>query len=501
MNKPIYSSKKSLLWLVQTASYWSAASAFHPRAAATAKSLQQCLLSAVGGEAVRVRVPSDAGFESDHVRPYNLNYPWAPAAVTYPTEASEVAKIVICASEHGRNVQARSGGHDYTNKCIGGGNGAVVIDVKNLNKVQVDSGGIATIGSGNRLRDVAEKLHANGKRFMPHGSSPTVGIGGHAIVGGLGLHSRLLGTSMDVMTGAEVVLANGTIVFASETENSDLYWAIRGAGASFGIVTSFKFQTKPEPENVVNFSYTVSSTNPAKLSAAFKAYHHITSNRNLDRRLSSAVIISKDTLIISGAFFGPNSDYAALDFGSQIPGVTNQTFKTDLSWMSHMDGTFKSIEAIFPEQSYFYAKDTAIAYFALPSNKTIDAVFEHLASAEPGTDNWFVLIDLYGGAANRAETKAMSYPHRNLAYFFTLYATSESETTSATHKFAERAVLTIQDNKPERFLSYAGYTNRRIRGNAQKKYWGDNLPRLESIKAAIDPEDLFSTPQGVKPLS
>ncbi|KAM0540523.1 hypothetical protein ACHAPJ_013590 [Fusarium lateritium] len=284
-------------------------------------------------------------------------------------------------------------------------------------------------------------------------------------------------------------------------ENSDLYWAIRGAGASFGIITSFKFQTRPEPENVVNFSYTISSTNPANLSAAFKAYHHITSNRNLDRRLSSAAIISKDTLLIRGAFFGPKSDYAALDFGSQIPGVTNQTLRTDLSWMSHMDGTFKSIEAIFPEQSYFYAKDTAITYSTLPSNETIDAVFEHLVSAEPGTDNWFVLIDLYGGAANKAETKAMSYPHRNLAYFFTLYATSESETAGTTHKFAETAVLTIQNNKPERFLSYAGYTNLRMEGNAQEKYWGINLPRPENIKAAIDPEDLFSTPQGVKPSS
>jgi hypothetical protein len=115
----------------------------------------------------------------------------------------------------------------------------------------------------------------------------------HAIVGGLGLHSRLLGTSIDAMTGAEAVLANGTIVFTSETENSDLYWAIRDAGISSGTAISFKFQTRPEPENVVNLSYTISSTNPENLSAAFKAYHCITSDRNLGRRLSSAAVIIK----------------------------------------------------------------------------------------------------------------------------------------------------------------------------------------------------------------
>jgi hypothetical protein len=167
-----------------------------------------------------------------------------------------------------------------------------------------------------------------------------------------------------------------------------------------------------------------------------------------------------------------------------------------------MDGTFRSIEAIFPEQSYFYANDTAITYSTLPSNKkTIDAVFEHLASADPGTGNWFVLIDLYGGVANKAETKTMPYHHQDLAYFFALCAISASETAETTHKFAEEAILAIQDNKPERFLSYAGYTNIRIEGNTQKKYWGVNFPRLENIKAAIDPKGLFLIPQGVKPSS
>jgi hypothetical protein len=116
MNKPLHSLKKSPLWLLQTTSSWSAASSSYPPAVIV-ESLQQCLLGAIGGEAVRVRVPSDIGFESNHVRPYSLNYPWAPSAVTYPTEVSEVAKIVICASDHDLNVQARSGGHDYTNKC------------------------------------------------------------------------------------------------------------------------------------------------------------------------------------------------------------------------------------------------------------------------------------------------------------------------------------------------------------------------------------------------
>ncbi|CAG9949966.1 unnamed protein product [Clonostachys rosea f. rosea IK726] len=447
-----------LLWLVHATSVLGAGVSYSARANSV-DALEDCLLNAVGGNLAEAKFSSEDGFKSDHVRPYNLNFPWAPFAITYPTEAStlpkllsvppnmiaeyrlEAADMTIQTNIYGRTRLTGTG--------IGAGDGAVIIDVKNLNQVQVNSAGIATVGAGNRLKDVCEKLHANGKRYMPHGSSPTVGIGGHATVGGLGLHSRLLGTSIDVMTGAEVVLANGTIVHASEKENSDLFWAIRGAGASFGIVTSFDFQTKPEPENVINFSFTISSTSPANLSAAFKAYHRITIERNLDRRLSSVAVISKDTLRISGVFFGSKSDYAGVDFGSQIPGITNRTLKTDLTWMGHMGATFKSISDLFPDQSYFYAKDTAVTYSTLPSNSTIDAVFEHLQTAKPGTDTWFVLIDLYGGAANDAAAGATSYPHHDLAYFFAMYARSGSETTSTIHDFVEKAVLTYQDNKPE----------------------------------------------------
>ncbi|CAG9949961.1 unnamed protein product [Clonostachys rosea f. rosea IK726] len=377
-----------LLWLVHATSVLGAGVSYSARANSV-DALEDCLLNAVGGNLAEAKFSSEDGFKSDHVRPYNLNFPWAPFAITYPTEASNVAKIVICASKHDRRVQARSGGHDYTNKCIGAGDGAVIIDVKNLNQVQVNSAGIATVGAGNRLKDVCEKLHANGKRYMPH--------------------------------------ANGTIVHASEKENSDLFWAIRGAGASFGIVTSFDFQTKPEPENVINFSFTISSTSPANLSAAFQG-------------------------LSPGVFFGSKSDYAGVDFGSQIPGITNRTLKTDLTWMGHMGATFKSISDLFPDQSYFYAKDTAVTYSTLPSNSTIDAVFEHLQTAKPGTDTWFVLIDLYGGAANDAAAGATSYPHHDLAYFFAMYARSGSETTSTIHDFCRKGCSHLPGQQAGKFL-------------------------------------------------
>ncbi|KAM5341204.1 hypothetical protein ACJ41O_015313 [Fusarium nematophilum] len=474
-----------LLWYLATAQALSSSTL------STRESLRGCLSDAVS-QSERVRFSDDSDFQSGHVRPYNLNFPYVPFAVVYPIDPTEVANLVVCASKNARTVQARSGGHDYTNKCIGGDDGAVVVDLKNINGVQLDSDGIARVGAGNRLRDVCEKLHSQGARHMPHGSSPTVGIGGHATVGGLGLHSRLRGTSLDVMTAADVVLANGTTVHVSDSKHSDIFWAVRGAGASFGIVTHFYFQTEPEPKEVVNFAMTVSSTNTATLSSAFKAYHKITTDRSLDPRLSSVAIIRKNTVLISGVFFGTRSQYATVDFSARIPGVTEQSLVSDLAWMGHMNRTFDSISAIFPDQSYFYAKDSAIAYSTLPSNAAIDTVFEHLQSYS-GSENWFALVDLDGGAVNDVAPGATSFPHRDLAYFFALYAQTESQTAQSTYEFVDKAVLLYpyQNSKPEKYLSYAGYTNLRIKRSPQRKYWGNNLPRLERIKASVDPEDLL----------
>jgi FAD/FMN-containing dehydrogenase len=367
-----------------------------------------------------------------------------------------------------------------------------------LSQVQVDSTGLARVGPGNKLKDVAEKLHAANGRYMPHGSSPTVGIGGHATVGGLGLHSRLEGTTLDALQEAEVVLANGTIVRASSGDNPDLFWAIRGAGASFGIVTEFTFQTKPEPKEVLNFAFTIASTDPASLSVSFKAYHQITNDAQLDRRFSAAVVVTKNQLQITGAFFGPQSDFDRIDLEPRIPGITQRSVVAGLSWMEHMNRTFDSISSSFPAQSYFTAQDTCITRSTLPTNTSIDNMFQHIQTTDAGSDNWFVLIDLYGGAVGDVAADATALPHRDMAYFFTPYAITDSPTNQTTRNFIQKAVLEIQGNEPDRYLSYAGYTSLPSGFVPQEKYWGPNLARLQRIKPVVDPDDVFSTPYGVK---
>src|ERR1700759_1448979 len=157
---------------------------------------------------------------------------------------------------------------------LGGTDGAIVVDLKHFQYVSVDhSTWIATIGAGTRLEDVIKQLYANGKRAMAHGTCPSVGIGGHATIGGLGPTSRIWGAALDHIEEMTVVLADGSAVVASENANQDLFFAMRGA-AGFGIVVEFKFRTRSAPEEAVQFSCMLSGSY-ASMAATFRDWQAV----------------------------------------------------------------------------------------------------------------------------------------------------------------------------------------------------------------------------------
>jgi FAD/FMN-containing dehydrogenase len=115
----------------------------------------------------------------------------------------------------------------------------------------------ATFGSGTLLADLTDRLFANGQRAIAHGTCPQVGTGGHLTIGGLGPLSRQYGAALDHVEEVEVVLANGTITRANNNTNQDVFFAVKGAAASFGIVTEFVVHTEPAPGQFIQYSYQI----------------------------------------------------------------------------------------------------------------------------------------------------------------------------------------------------------------------------------------------------
>jgi FAD/FMN-containing dehydrogenase len=141
-------------------------------AAAANSSFQNCIKSALKNNDDLYAFPGGLNilYEQTDAHPYNLDHPYKPAAVTYPQTAQQVGAVVVCARDAGVAVQARSGGHGFENYCLGGMDGALVVDTKNLNSFTYSAAdGTCTFGSGNKLGAVTDQLQKV-NRVMAYGS-------------------------------------------------------------------------------------------------------------------------------------------------------------------------------------------------------------------------------------------------------------------------------------------------------------------------------------------
>jgi FAD/FMN-containing dehydrogenase len=165
-----------------------------------------------------------------------------PAAVVRASSEADVAAAVRFAADSGLGVAVRSGGHG--GPMYSPGAGRLLIDLAELNTVTIDDAGVATIGPGAVWAGVADVLAPSGYA-VTSGDTADVGVGGLALGGGIGWLVRRDGLTIDNLISARVVTASGELVTASADENSELFWALRGGGGNFGVVTSFRVQAHP----------------------------------------------------------------------------------------------------------------------------------------------------------------------------------------------------------------------------------------------------------------
>lgn len=193
----------------------------------------------------RVLVPGDEGFEESLMR-WSLTQVKPAAAVAMPKTTAEVSAVVRFAADNNIAFNVKGGGHSTSSVSCAPSAEGMVLDLGLLRSVHVDAEArTVTFGGGCLWGDVDDALWPHGLA-TPGGTVSHTGVGGLILHGGFGIISGVHGLTLDCLVECEVVLADGSVVTASEAENSDLFWGLRGAGSSFGVVTSFTSRAFPQ---------------------------------------------------------------------------------------------------------------------------------------------------------------------------------------------------------------------------------------------------------------
>lgn len=170
-------------------------------------------------------------------------------AIVQIRDKGHLSSVVRAASEHGTPMAVLGGGHDLSGRGFVKDN--LILDMRSLTSVTVDSAGkTVTIGGGTLSGDLVEQLPPH--LVSPLGTVAIVGVIGLALGGGYGRLTSTLGLTSDTLESAEVVLADGTTAIASEKEDRDLLWALRGGGSGFGVVTACRLKLHHIPEVLVS---------------------------------------------------------------------------------------------------------------------------------------------------------------------------------------------------------------------------------------------------------
>lgn len=467
----------------------------------------QALRSTLRGRLIR---EDDAGYASAATLE-NPRFDGAtPLGIALVASAADVGACLAFARRQRLPIAMRSGGHSYAGWSAGGAPGtgvppSLVVSTAGLNGIRV-AGDQVTVGPGARLIDVYSALAKRG-RAIGGGTCATVGIGGLTLGGGIGVLGRQFGLTCDQLIGLTVVTADGQQRQVSADRDPDLFWAARGGGTgTLGVVTSLTFTTRPAPA-ITRFVLPVDFDGAA---AALDAWQRFAPNA--DDRLWTSLHLSvrsgrKPAALVAGAWIGP---------GAELPGVLR-------AMTQEARGAFGALDAVRSEYETTMLAEagcaglpasachtgpggalrrvaesatSAVAYGPLAS-AGIDELIARITagSAVQGMTEGAVLLDALGGAIGRVPADATAFPHRAGLYtvqYTATFATGADPAPFDRYVSASRAAMTPYFGDH----AYANYVDPTL-ADPGKAYFGDNLARLRSVIAAVDPDRLFRQPDFV----
>lgn len=427
-------------------------------------------------------------------RVYNQNIDRMPAVILMCADVADVIAGVNFAREHSLDLSIRGGRHNVAG--FGTNDDGIVLDLRALNNVHIDPARkVAFAGGGATWGDVDHAAWAFGLA-TPGGILSTTGVAGLGLGGGLGHLTRRFGLVVDNILAADVVTADGRLVRASDQENPDLFWALRGGGGNFGVVTRFElrlhevpevyggpiFYPASEAETVLRFYRDFIASAPRELNAFF-GFHEAP-----PAPFVPAELVGHKACAIVVAWTGPLSEAeqairpirevapVALDLAGPIPYPALNSMFDDL----------------LPHGLHHYWKADFV------EELTDEAITLH-AQHGPEVPNVYSLMHLYplDGAVQDVAADATAFNHRNVKFVHIIAGIdSDGANLPDQREWVRDYWCALHPHSSE--AAYVNFLMDEGEDRIRATY-GDNYDRLAAIKGRWDPTNLFHINQNIAP--
>ncbi len=428
-------------------------------------------------------------------RPWNAMIDRRPGLIARCTAAGDVVTVIRFARDNGLEVAIRGGGHHIAGNSVC--EGGFMIDLSRMKTVEVQPGDrTARVGPGATLADMDGATQAHGLA-TPLGVNSTTGIAGLTLGGGFGWLSRVHGLTVDNLASADVVTADGERLHASEDENSDLFWGLRGGGGNFGVVTSFEYRLHDVGPEVLS-GLIVHPFDDAR--TVLDRYREFAENAPdavnpwfVVRKAPPLPFLPEDVhgeLVLILPVFVAGDMEAGKELVAPLRAVGKPI--ADVIGPHPYTGWQQAFDPLLTPGARNYWKSHN---FTTLEDGALDAILDY-AERLP-SDHSEIFVGRVGGAAGRKPSDATAYPHRDAEYVMNVHTRWEDETDD------DRCVAWAREffGVMSPYATGGVYVNFMPEDETErlKAAFGSNYDRLAALKKRYDPDNFFHLNQNIAP--
>ena len=442
-----------------------------------------------------VLLPASPGYDEARAI-WNAMIDRRPAVIARCAGSGDVARAVRAGRRSGLRLAIRAGGHNIGGLALV--DGGLVIDLSRMRRATVDAAARrATIEAGATLAELDAATQAHGLA-TPVGINSTTGIAGLTLGGGFGWLSRKHGMTIDNLEAAEVVTAEGEVVRASAGEHPDLFWALRGGGGNFGVVTRFEYRLHPVGPEVLSGLIVYPQ---AEALQVLKAYREFAAKAPDDLTVWAVLRDAPPLPFLPPSVHGTGVVVLALCYAGDPARGT--ALVEPLRRFGSPAGEHIGVQPFAAWQQAFDPLLTAGARNYWKSHNLLrldDALLDAVvkAAANLPSPHSEIFIAAVGGAMGRPAPESAAYRHREAPFILNVHGRWDTKAEDArgvawAREFF-RATLPFSAGG-----AYVNFMTDEEGEDRVRASYGDNYDRLVRVKRAWDPQNVFSVNQNIRP--